>query len=68
MMGDYLDALADVESDKARLTSLRKAYAKGDKSVGDQILKIEKNLKIKRFAVKEMANEIVRTESNYSKK
>ncbi len=68
MMGDYLDALADVESDKARLASLRKAYSKGDKSVGDQILKIEKNLKIKRFAVKEMANEIVRTESNYSKK
>ncbi|MBP5314322.1 MAG: hypothetical protein J6Y87_00465, partial [Muribaculaceae bacterium] len=68
MMGDYLDALADVESDKAHLASLRKAYAKGDKSVGDQILKIEQNLKIKRFAVNEMANEIVRTESNYSKK
>lgn len=63
MMQDYLEALADIESTKARLASLRRDYAAGNLLLADEILRQEKNLEVKRLAVKDMANEIVRTEN-----
>ena len=63
-MKDYLDALDDISKTNADLYALRSRYAKGDTSVADEILKMEKNLKLKRFVLKDMVNEIVRLECN----
>lgn len=63
LMSEYLDAVADIERTSVRLRSLRSRFAQGDNQVADEILKMEKHLKLKRSILKDMSNEIVRLET-----
>lgn len=62
-MKDYLDALARYNSNQDRLSSLRQAYAKGDRSVSSQILEMENNLENERQHLIELRNQVINSET-----
>lgn len=57
-MEDYLQAQAEMNTTQNELATLRARYAKGDRSVKSQILKMEDRLKQQREEAKRRANEV----------
>lgn len=62
-MKDYLAALAEYRSRQDKLSALRQAYAKGDKSVSTEILEMEKNIEAERKHLMELRNQVINSES-----
>ncbi len=62
-MEQYLQARADLEMTAARLASLRKAYANGDRGVSQEILTTEKRIASARDNLKRMLNQAISSEN-----
>ncbi len=63
-MSQYLQARAEFDVNAARLSSLRSAYAKGDRSVAQEILSLEKRELSDRENLKRLLNQAITLEGN----
>lgn len=61
-MENYVDALADFESDNEQLQQLREAYAKGNRKNGAAIIALEKKLRSVRQTLLKLSNLVVQAE------
>lgn len=62
MMECYLEALDDFNASEKQLADLRKAFAGGNRSLSDRILKQEVELEQKRIQLRALANDVVKAE------
>ena len=60
-MKEYLSAKDSYEKMKADLVKLRQAYARRDKSAGNRILSLEKDLEVKKAEMLRLKNRVVKT-------
>ncbi|MDE6262908.1 MAG: hypothetical protein K2M09_06350, partial [Muribaculaceae bacterium] len=63
LMENYIDSLADFQTEEQNLENLRMQYGRGNKNVASTILKIEKQLKTSEEQLKSMSNRIIEAES-----
>lgn len=63
LMRDYLSALDEYDDSRTRLQSLRAAYGKGDKSLGEEILAEEADMERRLVELRRMANEVITLET-----
>ncbi|MDE6033748.1 MAG: hypothetical protein K2G15_07260, partial [Muribaculaceae bacterium] len=63
LMENYIDSLADFQTEEQNLENLRLQYGRGNKNVASTILKIEKQLKTSEEQLKSMSNRIIEAES-----
>ncbi len=61
-MKEYLSAKDSYEKMKADLVKLRQAYARRDKSAGNRILSLEKDLEVKKAEMLRLKNRVVKLE------
>ena len=61
-MKEYLNAKDSYEKMKADLVKLRQAYARRDKSAGNRILSLEKDLEVKKAEMLRLKNRVVKLE------
>lgn len=62
LMENYVDALADHESDVSALEQLRVRYSRGDKAVAGRIRQLEKKMLTAAGQLKSMSNRIIEAE------
>lgn len=61
-MENYLDLLADCQSDEETLARLRISYGRGDRSVISEIIRLEKKMLTSAEQLKSMSNKIIQAE------
>lgn len=61
-MNDYQDALRKSKADEKRLSALREAYARGDRSVSAEILRLEEAIELSRASLTELSNAVITAE------
>lgn len=62
LMKQYLEAVAEIKAAEKQLLALRARYAKGDRSISDEILAMEKQIERDKAALPDLRNEIVMME------
>ncbi len=63
LMTDYLNFASSIEAKTRRLAMLRRAYASGDTSYGEEILALEKELPNMKAELVSRANDIIKAEN-----
>ena len=61
-MQEYLDATKEIAETDKRLSGLRAAYAKGDRSHDEEIIQLEDRLDTLRSSLTDLSNHVVTSE------
>lgn len=61
-MQEYLGAVREIDTTSRQLAGLRDAYAKGDRSHDEEIIRLEDRLDTLRASLTELSNHVVTSE------
>ena len=62
-MRDYLTVQATYAKLQSELANLRLQYSKGEKSIGDRILSLEKETEVKKMDLRRLKNRVITLET-----